>query len=122
MHKKLGAAVLAACVTLAFASPALAAPRTCKVGAYVISLYDFDFAKGTFGADLWLWSTCPSADLKPLDVMDFVNATQVTRSLPATSERAGVFWSYVAFRLPSAAPSAAGYHTSTKRSSMRNVV
>jgi len=46
-------------------------PRTCEVGAYLISLHDFDFARGSFGADLWLWSTCPSPDLRPLDVMDW---------------------------------------------------
>lgn len=94
-RSKLLSAALAACASLALVSSALAAPRTCKVGAYVISLYDFDFAAGSFGADLWLWSSCPSPDLKPLDVMDFVNATHVTRSLAASSERGGVTWSYV---------------------------
>jgi hypothetical protein len=100
-HRKLASTSLAAVTTfavlaiLACGGSAVAAPRSCNVGAYVISLYDFDFARGTFGADLWLWSTCPSADLKPLEVMDFVNATQVTRSLAATSEIDGLHWSYV---------------------------
>ena len=46
-----------------------AQPRSCQVGAYLISLHDFDFARGSFGADLWFWSTCPSADLRPLDAI-----------------------------------------------------
>jgi hypothetical protein len=89
-----GMVALVACSTLS-AAPVSAAGRTCSVGAYVISLYDFDFASGSYGADLWFWSRCPSPDLKPLDVMDMVNATEVTRSLAATSERGGAFWSYV---------------------------
>jgi hypothetical protein len=72
-----------------------AAPRSCDVGAYLISLYDFDMTRGSFGADLWFWSTCPSADLHPLDTIDFVNAQHVTTSLAATSRRSGVYWSYV---------------------------
>jgi hypothetical protein len=70
-------------------------PRTCKVGAYVNALYDIDLSNGSFGADLWFWSTCPSPDLHPLDVMDFVNAKDVHTSLAATYDRAGAFWSYV---------------------------
>jgi hypothetical protein len=69
--------------------------RACDVGAYLISLRDFDLARGSFAADFWFWSTCPSADLKPLEVMDFVNAIQVQTRLPSTSERSGKSWSYV---------------------------
>lgn len=94
-HRKLASTLLIAFALLACSRTAGAVPRSCSVGAYVISLYDFDLARGTFGADLWLWSTCPSADLKPLEVMDFVNATAVTRSLAATSETGGLHWSYV---------------------------
>jgi hypothetical protein len=69
--------------------------KTCKMGAYVISLYDLDMSQGSFGADLWFWSTCDNKNLHPLDVMDFVNAKQLNRSLSATSERNGSYWSYV---------------------------
>jgi hypothetical protein len=61
----------------------------------VISLHDFNMAAGSFGADLWIWSTCPSKDLRPLEVMDFVNAVKVETKLSSTYERSGVFWSYV---------------------------
>jgi len=93
----------ALCLAAALAQPAQAttarvasrAPRTCEVGAYLISLYDFDFFRGSFGADLWLWSRCPSAELRPLDVMDFVDAIEIRRGLAASSERDGIVWSYV---------------------------
>ena len=88
----LGCALLAA---QASAEPGSQEPRSCEVGAYLISLHDFDLARGAFGADLWLFSTCPSPDLRPLEVMDFVNAISVARSLAATSERSGSWWSYV---------------------------
>jgi hypothetical protein len=70
-------------------------PRTCQVGAYLISLYDFDMSAGSFGADLWVWSTCPDATVKPLDVADFVNANQLQTRLAASYNRGGVQWSYV---------------------------
>ena len=91
------AAVAGACLALLAPPRAACAgtPRSCRVGAYLISLHDLDPARRTFGADLWLWSTCPSKDLRPLDVMDFVNGNPVRTSLAATSERAGVYWSYV---------------------------
>lgn len=79
----------------AAAAPGNGGPRTCEVGAYLISLHDFDLARGSFGADLWLWSTCRSPDLRPLDVMDFVNAISVEKNLASTSERSGLHWSYV---------------------------
>jgi hypothetical protein len=73
----------------------LTGPRTCQVGAYLIALYDFDMSAGSFGADLWVWSTCPDATVKPLDVADFVNANQLQTRLAATYNRGGVQWSYV---------------------------
>ncbi len=35
-------------------------PKTCNVGACLISLHDFDLANGLFSKDFWLWRTCPS--------------------------------------------------------------
>jgi hypothetical protein len=69
--------------------------KTCDVGVYLISLQDFDLSRGTFGADFWVWSTCPTKDLRPLDVMDFTNSVSVDTRLAATYERKGVFWSYM---------------------------
>ena len=52
-------------------------------------------ARDSFAADFWFWSTCPSSDLRPLDVMDFVNSVQVQSRLPSTTEVSGKYWSYV---------------------------
>jgi hypothetical protein len=37
-------------------------------------LYDLDMARDTFGAILWIWSVCPSADLQPLATITFPSA------------------------------------------------
>ncbi len=72
-------------------------PKTCNIGVYLISLHDFDLANGLFSTDFWLWSTCPSEDLQPLKVVDFVNANtkDIQTSLYATSKRRNGNWSYV---------------------------
>lgn len=82
--------------TSSTASPS-GTPKTCNVGVYLISLQDFDLANGLFSADFWLWSTCPSPDLQPLKVVDFVNADtkDIRTSLYATSKRGNAYWSYV---------------------------
>ncbi|MDQ4029279.1 MAG: hypothetical protein M3214_14715 [Actinomycetota bacterium] len=78
------------------APPALAqsgpAPATCRVGAYVISLHDFDLDTNTFVADLWLWSVCPTGAQKPLQTMEFVNADDIAVLLDSTLERDGASW------------------------------
>lgn len=89
----LGVCLLIPRATAAATDPAK--PKTCEVGVYLISLQDFDLSRGTFGADFWVWSTCPTKDLRPLDVMDFTNSVRVETRLPATFERNGVFWSYM---------------------------
>ncbi|MFO1140982.1 MAG: hypothetical protein U1E59_01115 [Amaricoccus sp.] len=48
-----------------------AKPEVCKIGINVEDLYDLDMARDTFGAILWIWSLCPSADLAPLDTITF---------------------------------------------------
>jgi len=63
------------------AVPALAqteaAPATCRVGLYLRDLHSFDPTADTFGADFWLWSLCPTADLQPLQTMEFINSDNV---------------------------------------------
>jgi len=54
-----------------------AAPATCRVGLYLRALHSFDPTADTFGADLWLWSVCPTADHQPLRTMEFVNSDDV---------------------------------------------
>ena len=54
-----------------------AAPTTCRVGLYLRDLHSFDPTADTFGADLWLWSVCPTADHQPLQTMEFINSDAV---------------------------------------------
>jgi len=75
--------------TLAQSGPA---PTQCRVGAYVTSLHDFNLEANTFVADLWLWSLCPTADRKPLQTMELVNADDVDVLLDSTLERDGASW------------------------------
>src|SRR5688572_29530295 len=51
------------------------APAVCRIGVNVEDLYDLDMARDTFGAILWIWSVCPSADLAPLDTISFPTAS-----------------------------------------------
>jgi hypothetical protein len=67
-------ALLTVLPTLAQSDPA---PATCRVGLYLRDLHSFNPSADTFGADLWLWSACPTADLQPLQTMEFVNSDNV---------------------------------------------
>jgi hypothetical protein len=49
-------------------------PAVCRIGVNIEDLYDFDPARETFGAVLWLWSLCPSADPAPLETIVFRTA------------------------------------------------
>ncbi len=50
-------------------------PEACRIGMNVEDLYDLDMARDTFGAVLWIWSVCPSADLAPLGTIAFPTAS-----------------------------------------------
>ncbi len=52
-----------ACVAPAWASKLEVKPAQAhevQMGAYLTSLYDLDSSKGTFSADLWIWSKAPA--------------------------------------------------------------
>ena len=51
------------------------APVVCRIGVDVEDLYDLDMARDTFGAILWIWSVCPSAEVAPLPTMVFPTAS-----------------------------------------------
>jgi hypothetical protein len=67
-------------------------PESCRVGAYLTGLHDFNPINDTFQADLWLWSVCADPARRPLDTMEFVNADDVNSRLPVRLERDGVIW------------------------------
>ncbi len=71
------------------ASPGLAqgkAPAVCKMGVSIEDLYDLDMARDTFGATMWLWSLCPSPDLKPLETIEFASAASLNLGNVTASE------------------------------------
>jgi hypothetical protein len=49
-------------------------PAVCRIGMNVEDLYDLDMARDTFGAILWIWSVCPSAEASPLATIAFPTA------------------------------------------------
>ena len=51
------------------------APAVCRIGVNIEDLYDLDMAKDTFGAILWIWTLCPSAELHPLEAITFPTAS-----------------------------------------------
>jgi hypothetical protein len=51
------------------------APEVCRIGVNIEDLYELDMARDTFGAVLWVWSLCPSAELTPLEMIAFPTAS-----------------------------------------------
>jgi hypothetical protein len=49
-------------------------PATCRIGVNIEDLYDLDMAGDTFGAILWIWSLCPTPELRPLERIAFPSA------------------------------------------------
>jgi hypothetical protein len=73
-------------------TPPTAPPVRCRVGIFLIDLYDLDYAANTFTADFWLWSICPTDAIRPLDTLEFVNAITVTTHLQTFEPAGGVYW------------------------------
>ena len=71
------------------AAPVLAAapqaPLTCRVGVYVTALRDLNLAEKSFAAEFWVWSVCPSEDLKPLKSLKVLNVQKLESSYALTS-------------------------------------
>ncbi|MDP1738135.1 MAG: hypothetical protein Q8L23_11935 [Caulobacter sp.] len=70
-----------------------AAATTCRIGVYFTSVHNVDTAAGTFDADFWMWSVCPTADVKPLETMQFLNAEAVEGQLDSSLPRGKSWWS-----------------------------
>lgn len=67
-------------------------PITCRLGVNVAALYDLDPAKGSFGADLWLWSLCPTQGLSPLSLVELPTAKPSLELGPLQSEAVAGGW------------------------------
>lgn len=82
-------------VTTGSPGRASAEPVTCKIGAFINSLSEIDMAVGTFDADFWLWSVCPTKDVEPIKTMDYVNGIDLKGELDSTTQRGKQWWSAV---------------------------
>ena len=63
-----------------------AAPAACRLGINVAALYDLDSAKGSFGADLWLWKPVPTQEPSPLSRVELPTAKVGTQFRPVRGE------------------------------------
>ena len=81
-HRLVLAALLFLAAVLLGAAPgygqeAARQPTTCRIGINIEDIYDIDIARDTFGAELWLWSLCPTDAVDPLATVTFPTATSV---------------------------------------------
>lgn len=67
-------------------------PVACRMGVFVISLSQVDTATGTFKADFWMWSVCPTRDLEPLRTVEFLNGVETRGSLDSMIQRGDKWW------------------------------
>ena len=58
-------------------APTEGRPQSCRIGVNVEDLYDIDTAADTFGALLWVWTLCPTAELDPLANVAFPTASAI---------------------------------------------
>lgn len=78
------------CSLLIYVKPVSAVstqPQACRIGVYLVGLNDFDLAKKSFHSDFWVWSVCPSQDLKPLNSLDFIDAKKVDTAYDSILEK-----------------------------------
>jgi hypothetical protein len=64
-------------------------PEVCRIGINIEDLYEFDLARDTFGAVLWVWSLCPSDRISPLQDMALPTADSLSAGEVGTLETGG---------------------------------
>lgn len=64
-------------------------PEVCRIGVSIEDLYEFDLARDTFGAVLWIWSLCPSAEISPLQAIALPTANSLDAGEVGTIETGG---------------------------------
>lgn len=93
------AALLLLCLPGLSGGAARAEPAVCTFGASVEALHDLDMAADTFGADLWLWTLCPSSlPRSPLETIEFRTANALS-STPLESTALGDGRTYASQRV-----------------------
>ncbi|HVZ37974.1 MAG TPA: hypothetical protein VHI13_01760 [Candidatus Kapabacteria bacterium] len=67
-------------------------PDTCRIGIYILSLYDFDCPNNAFTSDFWMWFTYGRDSLDPLKSAEVTNAKSYTYSNSSTEKKKGLMW------------------------------
>lgn len=68
-------------------------PDTCKLGIYVLSLYDLDYPNNQFASDFWMWTLSTADSLRPLETVELTNSKSYAFSNGSVELRNGVTWS-----------------------------
>lgn len=100
MVRPLTLVLLAASLTLPLAlhaqTPAAGAEAqhvdTCRVGIYILSLYDLDFPNNSFSTDFWMWALYRSDSLDPLKSVEVTNAKSSDFAMASTEKKKGINW------------------------------
>lgn len=69
--------------------------KSCRVGVYIMSLYDLKPAENTYSADFWVWYNCPQdKEIKILESRELVNSKHAEVSLSDSENTDGnMVWS-----------------------------
>ena len=86
------ALTLAVIALTAGAARAATGPTNCLIGAYLVSISQVDTAAGTFRADFWMWSVCPTSKTEPLKTVEFVNGVDTKGDLYSNLQRGQQWW------------------------------
>lgn len=68
-------------------------PNQVKLGVYILSIHDINFAANTFAADFWIWANYENSALKPIETMELINAKSHTEMLTLTQNTGTTIWS-----------------------------
>lgn len=64
-----------------------------KLGIYLLSVHDINFAANTFSADFWIWANYKNPDLQPIKTLELINAKSHTEMLNLTQNKGQFIWS-----------------------------
>ena len=67
-------------------------PDTCRVGVYILSVFDLDYPHNAFSADFWMWFLYSADSLNPLESVEISNAKSSTFQNGSTEKKGGVYW------------------------------
>src|SRR3954464_747919 len=65
---------------------------TCRVGIYILSIYDLDYPNQSFSADFWLWFLYERDSLDLLGNVEISNAKSVNIGSQDVEKKRGVNW------------------------------